>query len=88
MLEAFVDFEREVSVVAARRWTGDFVHWGVIENSHRNRILDVSVAPARVTRDGCAAAVEIARAVLEKLDVVGVLCVEFFVDADGRSADQ
>ncbi len=79
VLEAFVDFACEVSVVAARSGEGDFVHWGVIENSHRNGILDISVAPARVSEKVAQRAVEIAREVLDKLDVVGVLCVEFFV---------
>jgi 5-(carboxyamino)imidazole ribonucleotide synthase len=79
VLEAFVDFACEVSVVAARSAEGDFVHWGAIENSHRNGILDISVAPARVSKKVAQRAVEIARVVLEKLDVVGVLCVEFFV---------
>ncbi len=79
VLEAFVDFACEVSVVAARSGDGDFVHWGVIQNAHRNGILDISVAPAKVSRKVANRAVEIAREVLEKLNVVGVLCVEFFV---------
>src|SRR6185437_1656890 len=45
LLEAFVDFEREVSVVAARGVDGSFAHYGVIENTHRHHILDVSLAP-------------------------------------------
>ena len=84
ILEAFVDFDCEISVVAARTERGDFAHYGVIENQHRNRILDLSIAPARVCPKIAADAVEIARAVLEKLDVVGVLCVEFFVARDGH----
>ncbi len=84
ILEAFVDFTRELSVVAARGLDGSFEHWGVIENSHRNHILDISIAPARVTEDVRDEAVEIARAVLESLDVVGVLCVEFFLTGQGR----
>ncbi|HEX2551511.1 MAG TPA: 5-(carboxyamino)imidazole ribonucleotide synthase, partial [Nocardioidaceae bacterium] len=84
VLEAFVDFEREVSVVAARGLDGSFACFGVLANDHRHHILDVTVAPApvspRVERD----AVEIARGVLEKLEVVGVLCVEMFlVSGDG-----
>jgi 5-(carboxyamino)imidazole ribonucleotide synthase len=83
VLEAFVDFEMEISVVAARSVEGDFVHFGAIENNHEKGILDLSLAPARVTPKVAGEAVEIARAVLEKLDVVGVLCVEFFVGKDG-----
>jgi 5-(carboxyamino)imidazole ribonucleotide synthase len=84
VLEAFVDFEREVSVVGARGLDGSFAHWGVIENSHQQHILDVSIAPARVTEGIVRQAVEITRAVLEKLDVIGLLCVEFFVTQGGN----
>jgi 5-(carboxyamino)imidazole ribonucleotide synthase len=83
ILEAWVPFEREVSVVAARGVNGDFAHYGVIANEHRNHILDVSTAPAEVPAKVAAEAVEIARGVLEKLDVVGVLCVELFLRGDG-----
>jgi 5-(carboxyamino)imidazole ribonucleotide synthase len=84
VLEAFVDFEREISVVAARDVDGGFVHYGAVENHHRNGILDISVAPARVEPGIVKDAVELARAVLEKLEVVGVLCTEFFVRRDGK----
>ena len=81
--EAFIDFEREVSVVAARGVDGAFAHWGVIENRHRNHILDVSVTPTDLPPNVVQGAVDIARSVLEKLDVVGVLCVEFFLTKSG-----
>ena len=84
VLEAFVDFEREISVVAARGIDGSFAHYGAIDNAHCNRILDVSVAPACVPREVADEAVEIARGVLEQLDVVGVLCVEFFLTRAGK----
>ena len=84
VLEAFVDFERELSVVAARGLDGAFAHWGVIENSHRNHVLDLSVAPARVPPEVEREAIEITRGILEELDVVGVLCVEFFLTRTGR----
>lgn len=83
VLEAFIDFECEISVVAARGEDGNIVHFGAIENQHRNHILDLSIAPARVPPEIAKQAVEISRAVLEKLEVVGVLCVEFFVGKDG-----
>ena len=84
VLEAFIDFEREISVVAARGEDGQFVHYGAIENQHSRHILDISIAPARVLADVANEAVEIARCVLERLGVVGVLCVEFFVTRDGQ----
>ena len=84
VVEAFVDFEREVSVVAARGLDGEFAHYGVVENTHSQHILDLSVAPAYVSPKVAREAVSVARAVLEELDVVGVTCVEFFLTADGR----
>ncbi|HVO97413.1 MAG TPA: 5-(carboxyamino)imidazole ribonucleotide synthase [Bryobacteraceae bacterium] len=84
VLEAFISFEREVSVVAARGADASYADWGVIENRHRNHILDLSISPASVSDAVASEAREIARAVLEALDVVGVLCVEFFVEPGGR----
>jgi len=83
VLEAFIDFACEVAVVAARSIDSEFVHWGVIENQHSRHILDVSMAPAHVPEKTAREAVEIARCVLEKLEVIGVLCVEFFVLREG-----
>jgi 5-(carboxyamino)imidazole ribonucleotide synthase len=84
VLEAFVDFECELSVVAARGADGSFAHYGAIENAHSNRILDVSVSPARLPSSVAEEAVRIARGVLGELDVVGVLCVEFFLTRSGK----
>ena len=84
VLEALVDFAAELSVVAARGLDGQVVHWGVIENVHQRHILDLSLAPARLDPAIAREAVEIAQAVLEALDVVGVLCVEFFLTRKGR----
>src|SRR5579864_3111319 len=67
--EAFVDFERELSVVAARGTDGSFAHWGVIDNAHSDHILDVSVSPAEVPPQVQREAVEIARGILEQLGV-------------------
>ena len=84
VLEALIDFDREISVVAARGGDGAFVHYSPAENQHSRHILDVSIAPARVPPAVAKNAVEMSRCVLEKLGVVGVLCVEFFVTRDGR----
>lgn len=84
VLEAFVDFDCEISVVAARSLTGEFVHYGALENHHRNHVLDFTIAPARIPAGAAARAVEITRDVLEKLDAVGVVCVEFFLRRDGE----
>lgn len=84
ILEAFVDFTAELSVIGARSLDARFTHWGVIANTHCRHILDLSVAPADLPETVATEAVEIARHVLDELDVVGVLCVEFFLARDGR----
>ncbi len=84
VLEAFVEFAKEVSVVCARGQDGDFVHFGVIENEHSNHILDVSFAPAVVSASVFQSAIDITRSLAETLDYVGTLCVEFFVCRDGE----
>ena len=84
VLEAFVEFEKEVSVVCARDQKGNFAHYGVIENAHENHILDVSFAPALCSEKVFNEAVEITRSVAETLDYVGTLCVEFFLTKDEK----
>jgi 5-(carboxyamino)imidazole ribonucleotide synthase len=83
VLEAFIDLEREVSVIGVRGVDGSFSHFGPIENAHANHILDVSVAPSDVAPAIAAQAVEATRAVMDALDFVGILCVEFFVSRAG-----
>ncbi len=79
ILEAFVLFEREVSVVAARGIDGAFAAFPLVENRHANHILDVTIAPAQVSPEVAAEAKQLTRRLMEALDVVGVLCVEFFL---------
>lgn len=85
VLESFIDFSCELSVVAARSVNGAVTDWGAIENAHANHILDLSVSPAVTpTARQSAEAVKIAHEVLRALDVVGVMCVEFFLAKNGR----
>ncbi|GMW00225.1 MAG: N5-carboxyaminoimidazole ribonucleotide synthase [Candidatus Hydrogenedentota bacterium] len=83
VLEQFVDFERELSVIGARGMDGTFVSHEIFENTHANHILDVTVSPAPVPETVAKDAVEITRGIMEKLEVVGVLCVEFFLTRSG-----
>ena len=84
VLESFVDFEKELSVVAARGSNGALIHYGLVENEHCRGILDVTIAPARVSDRILKDAIEITRTVLETLRVVGVLCVELFLTRGGQ----
>lgn len=82
ILESFVTFEREVSVIAARGLDGRMAAFEVTENDHRNHILHTSTVPANVSGELAAEAVFIAQRFLETLDYVGVMGVEFFVGGD------
>jgi 5-(carboxyamino)imidazole ribonucleotide synthase len=84
ILEAFVDLDCEVSVIGARGVDGFFSHFGPIENVHCRHILDISLFPANLAPHVAASAVDITRSVMEALDYVGILCIEFFVARDGR----
>jgi 5-(carboxyamino)imidazole ribonucleotide synthase len=74
----------EVSVLMARGFDGEASAWPVAENEHRGGILALSSVPARVDPLLAARATEATLAIATALDYVGVLCVEFFVLADGR----
>jgi 5-(carboxyamino)imidazole ribonucleotide synthase len=84
ILEKYIAFEREISVVAARGTDGRIVHYNLFENAHQRHILDCTVAPASVSPAVARRAVEITESLLSQLDVVGVLCVEFFLTEDGE----
>lgn len=84
ILEGFVNFEREISVIAARAISGDVVCYDVAENEHRNHILDISTVPAAIDADTAHQAQEIATKVATSLNYVGVLAVEMFVGPGGQ----
>ncbi|QDU08366.1 5-(carboxyamino)imidazole ribonucleotide synthase [Gimesia aquarii] len=84
VLEAFIDYTCELSVVGVRGIDGDFAVYGPMKNDHVNHILDISVFPSGVGDAIAKEAIEITRAVFEHLDVVGVMCVEFFLTVDQR----
>jgi len=79
IVEAFVPFEREISVIAARGYDGEIVSYDVVENEHRDHILKVSRAPADIPPAVAAEARRIAEIIAHKFAYVGVLAVEMFV---------
>ena len=86
IVEGFVTFTCEVSVIVARGADGAMVAYPAVENRHKDGILDVTIAPASSDKVSAATAAEadrIARLIAEALDLVGVLAVEMFVTADG-----
>jgi 5-(carboxyamino)imidazole ribonucleotide synthase len=82
VLEAWVDFEAELSVVAARGLDGSFAHYGAVRNTHDRHILDLTVSPSGVPFAVEAEAVEITAGIFEALGIVGTSCVEFFLTKD------
>jgi len=84
VLEGFVAFSREVSVIAARAVDGSIVTYDVAENVHRGGILHTSIVPAVIRPEMVTDAQRIAQKILEALDYVGVIGVEFFVAGEGE----
>lgn len=84
IVERMVDFEMECSVIVARGMDGTCVAFTPGENFHVNGILDTTIIPARLPEPRRQQAEAIGRHVAEKLELVGLLCVEMFVTRDGR----
>jgi 5-(carboxyamino)imidazole ribonucleotide synthase len=84
VMEALLDLEKEISVIGARGVDGQTTFFRPFENVHSRHILDVTVAPADLPDAISAQAVDVTRTILEALDYVGILAVEFFVTRDGR----
>jgi 5-(carboxyamino)imidazole ribonucleotide synthase len=84
VLEGFVDFAAEISVMVARGANGAVVAYDAVENRHKHHILDLTFAPAPLPLELLEEAGNIARTIAEKLGLIGLLGVEMFVTADGR----
>ena len=84
MVEKFVNFKMEVSVIAARNTNGDITTYPLVENIHENNILNVTIAPARVSDNVIKDAKDIAKKTMEVLKGAGVFGIEMFIDQDDR----
>jgi 5-(carboxyamino)imidazole ribonucleotide synthase len=84
VVEKRISLQAELSVIAARGVDGQVAQYPLFENRHHNHILDVTTSPALVPPPVAAQATEIGRAVLEALNYVGLLCIEFFLSTDGE----
>ncbi|MDA5110432.1 5-(carboxyamino)imidazole ribonucleotide synthase [Brevibacillus thermoruber] len=84
IVEQFVPFQLELSVIAARNPSGELAVFPAAENVHRENILHLSIVPARVPDDIRQRAEAIARTIAERLDVVGLIAVEMFLTASGE----
>ncbi len=84
ILEAYVDFAQEISVIVARGVDGTIVVYPPVENQHRNHILDVTIAPARISPAVAMKAEAIGRHIAESMDVIGLIAVEMFATEAGE----
>ncbi|MFE1630913.1 5-(carboxyamino)imidazole ribonucleotide synthase [Brevibacillus reuszeri] len=84
IVEQFIPFQLELSVIAARNPAGELAVFPTAENIHEENILHLSIVPARVSDEVKKRAEEIARTIVEKLDVVGLIAVELFLTADNQ----
>ncbi len=87
ILEGFVDFVCELSVVAARATDGSFAAFDICENRHENHILAITSVPATVSAQTAQSAREIAHAIADALDYVGVFAVELFLTRDAAGQE-
>jgi len=84
MVEKFVNFKMEVSVIAARNTKGEIATYPLVENIHEDNILKITIAPARVSDDVIRDAGKIAKKTMEVLKGAGVFGIEMFVNQDDR----
>jgi 5-(carboxyamino)imidazole ribonucleotide synthase len=84
ILERFVDFACEISVIVARSASGAWATYVPVENQHVHHILDTTIAPARINPEVGMRAEAIARHIAEKLELIGLLAVEMFVTPDDQ----
>lgn len=83
ILEAYIPFTREISVVAARNAVGEFCAFDICENVHRDHILQFTYVPANIQNKTAEIAISAARKIADALQYVGVVAVEMFVTSDG-----
>ena len=84
ILESFIDFEREISVIVARTHDGQLSAFDPVENHHVDHILDITIAPAPISPALAHDAVDIAGRIAQSMDLVGLLAVEMFVTRQGE----
>ncbi len=84
MIEKFVDFKMEVSVIAARNIHGEIATYPLVENIHKNNILEITIAPARVDSKISSEADRIAKKTMDVLHGAGVFGIEMFVTKDDK----
>jgi 5-(carboxyamino)imidazole ribonucleotide synthase len=88
ILEGFISFDKEISVIAARGWDGAIAVYDVPENLHENHILKTSTVPAEIARKTADGASAMARTIIGALDYVGVMGIEMFVSGSKLTVNE
>lgn len=88
ILEGFVDFSKEISMIVTRSINGQMETFGPVENIHKNHILHLSIVPADLSDPLVSKAERIARGLMEKLDFVGTLAIEMFVVPNATGSEE
>jgi len=83
MVEEFVDFEKEISLVACRSISGDSVIYPIAENTHVKSILDTTIVPADIDMSTISKANDIGRKLMSAMEFIGTFCIEMFVTKNG-----
>ncbi|MBF8807893.1 MAG: 5-(carboxyamino)imidazole ribonucleotide synthase [Enterococcus lacertideformus] len=83
VLEAWIPFEKEISILVAGNGQGEYSTFPVVENVHRNNILHETIAPATIAKEVAEEAERIARVIAESMSLSGVLCIEMFLTKSG-----
>jgi len=84
MVEEFIDFEKEISLIACRNTDGEKVIYPIAENTHVNSILDTTVVPANINKTIEEKAIDIGNKIMSALGFVGTFCIEMFVTKQGE----
>lgn len=84
MIEEWIPFEKEVSILACRSINGEIAVFPVAENVHKNSILDETTVPAKISEATNQEAFEVAKACVKAFDAYGMMCIELFVTKEGR----
>jgi len=84
MVEKFVEFAKEISIMAARNPSGEIISYPVAENFHKNNILDTSMVPARISHETEVKAKRMAERTMETLQGAGIFGIEMFVTKNGN----
>lgn len=84
MIEEFIEFKKEISIMISRNRSGDVSYFPIVENIHRDHILDITIAPAKIEPKVTKQALELATKTIHSLNGVGIFGIEMFIDQNDK----